>query len=321
MPLVFSEMVSRLSAEEQKLLDNTFAKHPELKDDWKNVKEDGLRQADYSRKMNELKSQETKYNEALAYNERMQAWADNALPKFEALEQAGLIDPQTGKEIWTEQKTELEKQLEEARKMAAVGGDVDKAELEKIVQGIVKDAGGKLTQEEVKALYASEGRKLSQEVFDQNWTEKEKTFNEKTIPFVAGFSGANAIIATRYEKETGEEWDAEKQKLLFKRMSDIQNFDPFAVGKEMIEESKTKKKSVSMEEEVKRLREENEALRNNRSMPGSGNEPYLPVPGIKNPLQAMLERSAEPNDVQSLINKGAAEAAKELRAEGKIFGA
>jgi len=308
----FDEVYGQLSAEEKKLLDNTFAKHPDLKEGW-------LRQDDYSRKMNEIKSKETEYTEALAYNQKIQAWADVNVPKWEALAEAGIIDKETGQELWTKQKSDLEKQLEDARK-AAIGGDMDPAELDKRVREIVKANGG-VTPDELKAVIASEAKKLAEETFTEQWKTKENDFNTKTIPFVAGFSGANAIIATRYETQTGEQWDAEKQKALFKKMADAQNVDPFAVGGEMIEEAKGKKKALTMEEELKKLKEENEALRQGRSMPGGGMEPYIPTPGTKNPLQMMLDRSAGTDDVTSLVQKAAQEAGKELRSEGKIYGA
>ena len=56
----FEEIYSALSAQEKTLIDNLFAKEHELKGGW-------LRQDDYSRKQNELKSKETVYEEAVSY--------------------------------------------------------------------------------------------------------------------------------------------------------------------------------------------------------------------------------------------------------------
>ena len=53
----FEEIYSGLSAQEKTLLDNVFAKEPELKGGW-------LRQDDYSRKQNELKSKQAEIGRA-----------------------------------------------------------------------------------------------------------------------------------------------------------------------------------------------------------------------------------------------------------------
>ena len=136
----FEETLAQLSADERKLLDNTFAKHPELKEGW-------LRQDDYSRSMNSLKEQKTKLEDDLAYAEKMKDWADRNVPKWDALAEKGIIDKETGDELWTSQKAELERQLDEAKKQL-VGGEMDPAELDKRVKEIVTASGG-VTKDEM----------------------------------------------------------------------------------------------------------------------------------------------------------------------------
>ena len=213
----FEEIYSGLSAQEKTLLDNVFAKEPELKGGW-------LRQDDYSRKQNELKSKQSEYEEAVAYKAKMEPWSQEAYDRIHALEEAGVLDPE-GKVLWTDQKAELERQIEEAK---TLGEDMDPKQLEALVtakvQEIAKNAGG-LTREEAAALYASETKK----VVEAGFVEREEKFNKETIPFVAGFSAGVAVLASRYEQESGEKWSTEKQQELFKLMNVEQNFDALKI--------------------------------------------------------------------------------------------
>ncbi len=298
----FEETLAQLSADERKLLDNTFAKHPELKEGW-------LRQDDYSRNMNSLKEQKTKLEDDLAYAEKMKDWADRNVPKWDALAEKGIIDKETGDELWTSQKAELERQLDEAKKQL-VGGEMDPAELDRRVKEIVTASGG-VTKDEMNALIQSEAKKLAKETFAEEWGVKETNFNEKTIPFVAGFSAATAVAAAKYEKETGKPWTADTAKEFFGKMSEEKNFDPYAVIDKFIEPIK---KGKETETEIERLKAENERLKAGRGMPGGGDE--RAIPQEKGALQMMLERSAD-GDFESMIKGKAVEAATELIAEGK----
>ena len=301
----FDEVVAglQLSADEKKLFDSVIAKHNDLREGW-------LRQDDYSRKMTEFKAKETEFAEAKEYSERMKAWADDAIPKYEALVEKGIIDKETGDELWTAQKSDLERQLEEARKQA-VGGDMDPQELDKRVREIVKANGG-VTPEEMKALVVSEAKKLAEETFADQWKARETDFNTKTIPFVAGFSAATAVVANKYQQETGEPWTAEKQKELFDRMAKEQNFDPFKVGEEMlapIREKKQREADINAEVEKR--------LKDRQTMPGGGHEDFIPNSPQKGALQVALEASQSSGDFQTLIQQKAVEAAQALRSEGK----
>jgi hypothetical protein len=303
----FEEIYSALSAQEKTLIDNLFAKEPELKGGW-------LRQDDYSRKQNELKSKETVYEEAVAYKEKMEPWSQEAYDRLHALEEAGVLDSE-GKVLWTDQKAELERQIEAAK---ALGGDMDPKQLDELVtkkvQEIAKQAGG-LTREEATALYAAETKKAVEDGF----TAREAKFNSETIPFVAGFAAANGVVALRYEKESGEKWTPDKQKEFFEMMSKENKFDPYALEDKLMEPVKAKKqREADIEAEVnKRLAD--------RGMPAGGGERFIPQQfggDAKGLLQKALDDSAGsdkgPVDVRDLVQAGVVEGAKELIQAGKV---
>jgi hypothetical protein len=298
------EILGSLSADEKKLFENTLSKNPDLKAGW-------MAQADYSRKTQELAAEKAKLQDDLDYAEQMKSWAEVNVPRYDALVEKGIIDKETGEELWTAQKSELESQLAAAR---AAGGDMDPAELKKNVEAIVKEYGV-TSPEEMKALIAAEGKKLAAEEFTTQWSTKEKDFNEKTIPFVAGFSSGVAVVAAKYEAETGQPWTSETAKEFFAMMSKENNFDPYAVKDTFLKPFKDKKDAAA---EVERLAQEkaDEIIKQRSGLPGTGGETYIPGQEKGN-LQAMLERSAGDNDFESVIRAKAVESAKELAAAGK----
>jgi hypothetical protein len=308
----FDQIYSGLSADEKKLIDNLFAKEPELKGGW-------LRQDDYSRKQNELKSKQTEYEEAVAYKTKMEPWAGKVYSTLESAAEKGWFDLESGEEHFTDKYTELEQQLEAAK----LGGDMDPKQLDDLVTAkvkeIAKNAGG-LTREEVTALYAAESRKL----VEAGFTEREAKFNSETIPFVAGFSAGVAVLASRYEQESGEKWNPEKQKELFALMSTEQNFDALKVEDKFMAPIREKKKSEADIE--KRAQERADAILKERGissgMPGGGNERFIPQTPAENPiglLQNAMAESADkaPVDVRDSVLAGVIEGARELVEAGK----
>ncbi len=304
----FQEIYDSLSADEKKLIDNLHAKEPELKGGW-------LRQDDYTRKQNELKAKEAGYEEAVAYKARMEPWAEAAYERLHAAEEAGVMDAE-GKVLWTDKEAEYKRQLEEAK---ALGGEVDPKQLDDLVTAkvkeIAKNAGG-LTREEAAALYASESKKLVEDGFK----ERETKFNSETIPFVAGFSAANGVVAMRYERESGEKWTPEKQKEFFELMSKEGKFDPYALEDKLLEPVKAKKKQeADIEAEVQRRLAE-------RGLPGGGSERTIPQQfggDARGLLQKALDESAGssdkgPVDVRDSVAAAVVEGAKELQAAGKF---
>lgn len=291
------ELLGSLSADEKKLLEITLTKNPELKAGW-------MAQDDYSRKTQALADDRKKMQTELDYASQMKEWADVNVPRYNSLVEAGIVDEE-GKELWTAQKTALETELEAARK-AAVGGEMDPAELDKRVREIVKANGG-VTPEELKALIATEATKLAEEKINSRFSEEETKFNEKTIPFVAGFSSGVAVVASKYERETRKPWTADTAKELFALMTEKKNFDPYAMGEEFLKPHKAIKDTEA--EIQRRVQEE----LSKRTAPGGGNEPYIPQSGEKGNLQKMLERSGGESDFETMIMSQAAKAAEELR--------
>lgn len=300
---------AQLNADERKLFDNIVQKVPEFRDG-------RLRQADYSRKLTELDTRKKEYDEAVAYNEKMKAWADEKVPIWESLVEAGAIDEES-KPLWPAEKARLAEELEAAKK-AAVGGDMDPAELDKRVKEIVSQSGLSLNAEQYRNLYASEGKKLVEETINAKYTEFEKNFNEKTIPFTTGFATSMAIMANKYEKETGKEFTDEDQKAVFELMSREQNFNPREAVTKYMEPTVTAKKNAA---EVERLATEraDKIIAERGGLPGGGNEGSYPTQGGKGSLQKMLEESAvAEGDVESLAMAAGRKAAAELRSEGRF---
>lgn len=305
----FEEILAaaQLSAEERKLIDNIKQKVPEFEKGY-------LRQDDYSRKTQELATERKKYETAIEYSERMKTWADEKVPIWESLVESGVIDEES-KPIWPEEKRKMQEALEEAKK--AIGGDMDPAELDKRVKAIVAESGLKLTAEEWKNVYASEGKKLVEETIDAKYAGFQKDFNEKTIPFTTGFATSMAIMAGKYEKETGKEFTDDDQKAVFDLMAKEQDFNPrTAVAKYMEPTVRQKKTDAEVEKRAQELADKKVAEMG--GLPGGGNEPYIPQGQGRGSLQAMLDESAAAEgDVESLAAAAGRKAAAELRSEGK----
>jgi hypothetical protein len=300
---------AQLSADEAKLLDNIVKRVPEFKDG-------RLRQSDYSRMSNELTAERKKVEAERDIIEKNKAWAEEKIPIWEGLVKAGAISEES-EPLWPAEKEELTRQLEEAKK-ATVGGEMDPAELDKRVREIVKANGG-VTPDELKALVSSEAKKLAEEIVDAKYKGYQTEFNEKTIPFVAGFSTAMAVNATKYEKETGEAFTKDKQKEVFDLMAKEQNFDPYEVVEKILAPVRLKKTN---EAEIERLAQEraNKIIAERGGLPGGGHEEYIPQPGeSKGSLKMLLEKSAaEEGDLEAQVMAASRHAAQELRAAGRV---
>lgn len=298
---------ARLSADESKLLDNIVKRVPEFRDG-------RLRQSDYSRQSLELQKKQKEYDAAIETKQKVDEWWGETKPVWQGLIDAGAID-QDNKPIWPEEKKRLQKELEDAKKAAVAGADMDPAELDRRVKEIVNAAGG-VTREEMAALVASEARKMSEETVQNKYTEWTKSFNEKTIPFTAGIAAANALAAIDYERVTGEEFTPEKQDELFKLMAKEQNMDPRSAMKLYLKPVVEKKATeAEIEKRVK------ERLDQERQKIGVDGDMYIPQElggeKAKGSLQRMLEESAaQEGDLETLVKMAGHKAAVELR-EGR----
>lgn len=312
-PQTWEEIVAeaRLSADEQKLLDNIVKRVPEFKDG-------RLRQSDYSRQSLELQNRKKEYDEAIETKATVQAWWDEKKPIFNALYEAGAIGDDA-EPLWPKERETLRRELEEAKKAAVAGVDMDPKELDRRVKEIVNAAGG-VTREELTALVASEAAKMSEETVNKKYTEWTKTFNEKTIPFTAGISAANALAAMDYEKVTGERFTPEKQDELFKFMAKEQNMDPRA-AMDLFLKPVVEKKATEAEIERKAEERLQQKLRE-RGL--GGEQDFIPQDfgggeKQKGSLQRMLEESAAAEgDLETLVRQAAHKGAVELRESGKF---
>ena len=309
----FDEIYSSLSADEKKLLDNVIAKEPELKGGW-------LRQDDYSRKQNELKSKQAEYDEAVSYKAKMEPWAGKVYSTLEGAAEKGWFDLETGEEHFTDKYTELEKQLEAAK----LGGDMDPKQLEEVVTAkvkeIAKQAGG-LTREEAAALYASESKKL----VDEGFKAREQDFNTKTIPFIWGGGVQVSILAKHYEDESGKKWTTAETERLFGMMNTDLKFDALALEEKFLEPVRNEKKVAAEIEEKAKKRADEIAKERGYGMPGDGTERFIPQPpggDARGLLQKALDESAGgdkgPVDINDLVRAGVVEGAKELVEAGKV---
>ena len=307
----FEEILAaaQLSADERKLIDNIQQRVPTLKEGW-------LRQDDYSRKTQELAARRKEADEAVEYSEKMKVWADEKVPIWETLVKEGVIDEES-RPLWPEEKRKLQKDLEDARAAALAGGDMNAEELDKRVKAIVAESGMSLTTEQYKNLYVSEGKKLVEETVDAKYKEFQKDFNEKTIPFTTGFATSMAIMAGKYEKETGKEFTDEDQKAVFDLMTKEQDFNPrTAVAKYMEPTVREKKTQAEIETKAQELADKK--IKDMGGMPGGGREDFIPQGQSRGSLQAMLDESAAAEgDVESLAMAAGRAAAAELRTEGK----
>lgn len=294
----------QLSADEKKIFDSVLAKSPELKEGW-------LRQDDYSRKSTELQSRQKQFDELSAYEQRMKPWSEKVYAQLGSLQEAGILDDE-GNETWSKTKTQLESELEAARKQALAGGDMKPEEIDARVREIVKAAGGGLTKDEITALYKQEAKSM----VEAGFKAREDDFNQKTIPFIASFSSDVAVLASRYERETGEKWTQEHRNQLFGLMNEAKEFDPLKFEEKLLAPHKAKKDQEELiEAEVqKRLK---------KIMPEGGDERYIPhfdTNGQKGALQRMLDDQSkdQPLDIEALVKSKAVEAANSLRGEGKF---
>jgi hypothetical protein len=304
------EVIASLSGTEKELFEKTLKDTPELREGW-------LRQDDYSRKLNELKSKEAEYQTAVDYKTRMEPWAEEAYERLHSLEEAGVLAPD-GEVLWVDKEAELRQQIAaaEARALAG-GGDMKPEEIRASVEQIAKDIGIPLTAEERKALYESEAKRAAEAAVEAKLNAATSDFNTKTIPLTMGMAAAMAISAVRYEKETGKEFTDEDHQKVVSLLREENGYDPRKAMAEYIKPIVAEKNSAA---EIERRAQEraNEILKERGGLPGAGGEPYIPQPREKGNLERMLERSKDgATDFESLIQQQTVKAAQELRTEGK----
>ena len=196
---------------------------------------------------------------------------------------------------------------------------MDAAELDKRVKEIVAQSGLSLNAEQYRNLYASEGKKLVEETINAKYTEFEKNFNEKTIPFTTGFATSMAIMAGKYEKETGKEFTDEDQKAVFDLMSRRSRTSiPGRLwrstwNRPSAKRRRKRKLSGWLQERADKIIAERGGL------PGGGSEGFIPD-GPKQGQSAKdvgRERSSE-GDVESLAMAAGTKGGSRIATDGKF---
>ena len=85
-----------------------------------------------------------------------------------------------------------------------------------------------------------------------------------------------AVLANRYEQESGEKWTPEKQKELFELMNKEQNFDALKVEEKFFAPVRDRKKVAAEIEEKAKKRADEIVKDRGYGMPGDGTERFIP---------------------------------------------
>jgi hypothetical protein len=250
-----------------------------------------LRQEDYDRKMNESK----KTVETLeATAKKWQEWADRNVPKHENLLKS-----------YEEEQKKRQAVEEEVAKLKASGGGsgggngnvtVDEQELLKKVNAEVEKRGY-VSKADMEAIVKAEAVKLAE--------EKTKELTETTLPAWANFNAQVTDAQLQYRDEFGKHLD---RKAFIKYINDEKIPDVPKAYERFVEADRAKIKEAKMREEIEK------DVRSKLSIPGTG---AVPTPEL-GAMQLMLDRNKGVKVPDMPAELGAAAAAAELRAEGKI---
>lgn len=302
-PKELEPLLEGFTAEEKTQFDNLITKQaasakakdpnaPTLAEGW-------LRQADYDRRMNLNKEEVTKAQER---TKQLEDWyTENEPIHRAALDRARELESA---------KTELEKQLEEARqKRAAEGGDqVDAAELAKRVQdevGRLREQYGFVSKEDQQKIIQDEVAKLAHEETKKAIDDATKAYYEVAMPQGVNLAADIAEICVDHKAEFGERLDRKK---FAEFMTERKLIDPVKAYDEYV---KPRRDEVEFK---KRVEEEVKQRVSGMSLAGGA----VPTGGPmeKGAVQQKIEKdaAAQGNNLSVL----AAQAAQELRQEGKM---
>lgn len=275
--------------EELKALRASMEKYPVLGEGY-------LRQSDYDRKMNDVKSERAKEQETLtAARERasnLQKWADENVPKHNNL--------LTEYKKLQEKNAELTEQVSKAAGGGSGGGGeggggaVDEAKLMENVKAEIARRGY-VSKEEIPTLIAAERDKLREDFFKTTLPGSMEAIN-KMVDF--NFS---------YRAEFGEAFDRKA-------------FSKFVVDNKLEDWDKAYDMYVSEKRTNKKIETEVEkrvtAERSKMNLPGSG---AAPAPAEMGHMESRLRgKGADGLPAEATVSVAAAKAAEELRQEGKF---
>jgi hypothetical protein len=281
------EMLATITDEaDRKVLQEKFEKYEPIQKRF----EGNLRQEDYDKKMNESKKTvETLESTA----KKWQEWADRNVPKHENLL----------KSYEEEQKKRQAVEEEVAKLKAGSGGSggngnvtVDEKELMKKVNEEVEKRGY-VSKTDMEAIVKAEAVKLAE--------EKTKELTETTLPAWANFNAQVTDAQLQYRDEFGKHLD---RKAFIKYINDEKIPDVPKAYERFVEADRAKIKEAKMREDIEK------DVRSKLSIPGTG---AVPTPEM-GAMQLMLDRNKGVKVPDMPAELGAAAAAAELRAEGKV---
>jgi hypothetical protein len=288
------------TAEEKTLFDNLLTKSPKLGEGW-------LRQSDYDRKMNASKEEVKK---ATDRSRELEDWWTENKPIHEAtLERARELEEQQ-KAIeerakqFEDQTKELQKKLQdaEARRVAEGGEQVDPVELARRVQEEVNKLGY-VNKSEMETIIAQQTAKLAGDESKKFLDEASKKFYEETLPASVNFAADVAEICVDHKTEFQEYLD---RKALSEFMAERKMTNPKDAYKEFVKPRR---------DELEFKRKVDEEVKQRISGMAVNGIPVTPgAVQAKGALQMKVEKDAGQNSMSAL----AAQAAQELRQEGKV---
>jgi hypothetical protein len=186
------EKVDKTAAADQRAL---LEKHASLQ---KPMQEGVLRQTDYSRKLNEQKTQ-------LEEADKWKKWADKNFPIHEQLVKDYSAVEAERDRLRTE-NTEMEAKIKAAVTSSGTNDDgtkkIDEAELTKRVREQIAREGVPTTKAELSALIQAEAQKLNQAATDK--------FFKETFPQSAAFITGLVDVQWKHRDEFGKPLDREK---------------------------------------------------------------------------------------------------------------
>jgi hypothetical protein len=259
-----------------------------------------LRQSDYDRKMNEVKTDREK--EAIALQTardnaaKWQKWYEDNSPRH-----TQLMDEY--KKV-SERNKELEEQVKKAAEGAGGGGatgggggEVDETKLMSKVQEEISKRGY-VSKDDVAKIVTEEAKKMAE--------EERKAFFKDTLPHVLEWNQKMMDFNYEHRQEFGEPFD---RKAFSKFVAEKKIEDLDEAYKAFVGDKRTENKIKT--ETEKRVKDE----LSKRNIPGTG---AAPTPSEMGPLQ--LRRNGKGPDglpEDATLSAASMAAAAELRAEGK----
>lgn len=292
------DLIATLPEADRESTRSLLEKYPALRDGY-------LRQADYDRNLATTKKERQEAEEARKQAEnaisKNKTWFDENKPKLEKV--------QKERDDLFSRSKELEGRVKELTDRAAAGTgatDTDKQVLVDAVMERMKTMPQGLSEEQVAAVVLREANKLAD--------AERKAFVEQTLPASMNYTLTLAEVMMQHRDEFHEPFDRQafhKYTIDNNRTAD----DPRKVYDDMVKDRREKAKEEKMREDIRK-----EVL-SSQSVPGSGVSSGLPgtsgtAPDPEGAVVQFMKKSGPA--MGTGLSEAAAEAANELRKEGKF---